>query len=279
MSAIEVKDVPDEVLQKQEGKTFPDMLFKMGLKLPKAIAVILNSFDEIDPIVNSDLNSKLQKFLNIGPLILESRQSSQIDDQSGCLSWLDNQKNVSVVYISFGTSLTPPPPELQAIAEALESKRIPYLWSFRGDPKTFLLDEFFAKTSNFGKIVSWCPQFHVLGHSAVGAFVTQGGWSSVLESIRGGVPMICRPFFGEQKLNRKLIQDIWKIGVGLEGVIFTKNGMINALDTVFSSENGSEMRKNIAKLRECGKKAVEENGSSTENFRTLLEIIKSSPHS
>nr|CAD1825521.1 unnamed protein product [Ananas comosus var. bracteatus] len=47
-----------------------------------------------------------------------------------------------------------------------------------------------------GLVVSWAPQKAVLGHTAVGAFVSHCGWNSVIESVAAGVPMVCRPFFG-----------------------------------------------------------------------------------
>ncbi|KAL0346018.1 UNVERIFIED_CONTAM: Anthocyanidin 3-O-glucosyltransferase UFGT [Sesamum radiatum] len=121
-----------------------------------------------------------------------------------------------------------------------------------------------------------------MGSSAasLGAFFRRGfhhslRWNSVMESITGGVPMICRPFFGDQMINRRRVEDVWGIGVGVEGGAFTKSGTVAALDIVLTKE-GKKMRENIEKLRECASRAVAENGSSTENLKSLVAIVISS---
>jgi UDP:flavonoid glycosyltransferase YjiC (YdhE family) len=53
--------------------------------------------------------------------------------------------------------------------------------------------------------VPWAPQAAVLRHAAVGAFVTHSGWGSVTEGMAGGVPMACRPFFGDQLMNARAV--------------------------------------------------------------------------
>ena len=69
-------------------------------------------------------------------------------------------------------------------------------------------DGFIDRASkSHGKFVAWAPQVQVLAHSAIGVFVTHCGWNSILESISHGVPMICRPYFGDQKLNSWKVQD------------------------------------------------------------------------
>ncbi|XP_046745935.1 UDP-glucosyltransferase 2-like [Diprion similis] len=51
------------------------------------------------------------------------------------------------------------------------------------------------------KMVPWVPQFAVLRHPKVKAFVTHGGLMGTLEAIHAGVPMIGIPFFADQTLN------------------------------------------------------------------------------
>lgn len=270
MSTIRATDLPHEFFNLDQP--FSRLLYNMSLALPRAAAVIINSFTGMDPIIETDLESRLQKVLYIVP-----PQTAPSHDENDCLAWLGTQGTASVAYISFGTMLTPPPSELGALAEALEEKQIPYLWSFRDNTKRHLLQHFFERTSSIGKVVEWAPQVQVLAHSSVGLFITHAGWNSVVESMMAGVPMICRPFFGDQMINTRRVAEDWRIGVALEAGVFTKSTTIAALDLVMFKES-EKMRENIARLGECGRTALAQNGTSTQNFNSLITIVTSLQH-
>ncbi|KAL8493261.1 hypothetical protein ACS0TY_024468 [Phlomoides rotata] len=265
------RDLPPEVFLDKNPSPIALMINKAMEKLPRCDAVILNSFEEIDPIIAKDLKSKFRHFLNIGPSILPSPIA---DDKTGCLSWMEKQtRPKSVVYISFGTVATPPENELMALAEALEACKFPFLWSLKDQARGSLPDGFLERTTSFGKIVSWAPQLQVLAHGSVGVFVTHCGWNSIVESISSGVPMICRPFFGDQKLNSRMVQDSWKIGLRIEGGVFSKSGAMEALHSIMTGVEGNRIRENVNLLKEEARIAVEPEGSSSKNFEKLLEII------
>lgn len=159
------------------------------------------------------------------------------------------------------------------LAEALEESEFPYLWSFRGNPEKQFPPGFVERTRSKGKIVPWAPQQKILENPAVGVFLTHGGWNSILESIIGGVPMIFRPFFGEQKLNTRNVEAVWGFGLGLEGGTITKEGTKKALKFILCSEEGKKMREKISVQKELAHKAVQPNGSSVENFKTLVKVV------
>ncbi|KAJ4969463.1 hypothetical protein NE237_016164 [Protea cynaroides] len=77
-----------------------------------------------------------------------------------------------------------------------------------------LKEEFIEVTKGRGLLVNWCPQDKVLLHSSIRGFLTHCGWNSILESISGGVPMLCRPFFAQQQTNFLYACTTW--GIGLE---------------------------------------------------------------
>ena len=135
-------------------------------------------------------------------------------------------------------------------------------------PKGFL-----ANNKENGLIVPWAPQIEVLAHEAVGVFITHFGYGSITESIAAGVPMIGRPFFGDHKLNGRLVEVVWEIGVQVEGGIFTKDGILQSLDRILSCDQGVKMKMNIRNLSEVVRKAAAPNGSSIQNFKKLLEVI------
>ena len=273
LAAIHINDLPDEALVPQSP--LGHLLYSLQLKLPRATAVVLNSFEEIEPIVTNNLKSKLQNVLTVGPSTLSVSTGSSPSENDQCLQWLEKQNHASVVYISFGTVFTPPPNEMMALAEALETIKVPFLWSLRDHTKKLLPDELIDRTSAYGKFVSWAPQLQVLAHSSVGAFVTQGGWNSVMESISYGVPMVCRSFFADQKLNSRMVEDVWRIGVRIKTEGFTKDGTIYALNLVFSDDRGNAMRENLKLLKEKALDALKPNGTSTRNFESLLKVITS----
>ncbi|KAJ6693320.1 hypothetical protein OIU85_004121 [Salix viminalis] len=128
MSKIRTCDLPEGVLFGNTESFFSIMLHKMGKALPRAAAVFINSFEELDPGITECLKSKLKRFLNIGPSNL-----------------------------IFGSVATPPPHELVAVAEALETSEIPFIWSLKDNSKVSLdsvfqswnLDDLLARETSF----------------------------------------------------------------------------------------------------------------------------------
>jgi len=68
-----------------------------------------------------------------------------------------------------------------------------------------------------------------------------------------------------------------RMGVEIEGEVFTKDAVVKALVLTLSSEQGKRMRGKAEALRELAMKAVVvPNGSSNENFTTLVQIVAKS---
>ncbi|XVE62250.1 hypothetical protein DITRI_Ditri06bG0103100 [Diplodiscus trichospermus] len=276
MSKVRIRDLPEGILVGNLESLFSRMLHQMGQMLPEAATVFINSFEELEPVITNDFKSKFKQYLNVGPFILNSAAPSSVPDSYGCLTWLDKQKPATVAYISFGSVVIPPPNELVALAEALEASRVPFIWSLRDKSKVHLPNGFLDRAN--GLVVPWAPQIDVLAHGAVGVFITHGGWNSLLESIAGGVPMIFRPFFGDHRLNGRMVEDVWEIGVIVEGGIFTKHGIMSSLDLALTKEKGKKMREKLRKVKENAQRAVGPKGSSTENFKKLLDLVCSQNH-
>ncbi|XWS74885.1 hypothetical protein CRYUN_Cryun01aG0036800 [Craigia yunnanensis] len=98
-------------------------------------------------------------------------------------------------------------------------------------------------------IVKWAPQQEVLAHPSTGGFWTHCGWNSTLESLCEGVPMICQPSFGDQKIDARYISHVWRVGVHLEYKI-ERGEIERAIRRLMVEAEGQEMRDRIKLLKE-----------------------------
>nr|KYP61206.1 Flavonoid 3-O-glucosyltransferase [Cajanus cajan] len=196
-----------------------------------------------------------------------------VTDSSGCLSWLDTKSSRSVAYVSCGTVVIPSPQELEAMAEALEESGLPFIWSLKENVLPLLPKGFVERTSARGKIVSWVPQTQVLAHDSVGVFVTHCGSNSVTESLSSGVPMICRPFFGDQGVAARVIEGVWETGVIIEGRVFTKSGLLKSLNLILVQEEGKKIRDNALKMKKTVEDAATPEGKAAHDFINLVKLI------
>ena len=57
-------------------------------------------------------------------------------------------------------------------------------------------------------VEGWAPQQRVMSHRACGAFLTHCGWSSVLESLAAGVPIVALPLHIDQPINANLAAEL-----------------------------------------------------------------------
>ncbi|KAL2343859.1 hypothetical protein Fmac_005144 [Flemingia macrophylla] len=249
LSKLRVEDIPENLFFVGEKETvFSRELVSLSRVLPQAKAVVMNFFEELDPpLFVQDMRSKLKSLLYISK---------------------------SVVYVCFGTIVAPPQHELAAVAEALEQSGFPFLWPLEEDLRGLLPSGFVERTNMHGKIVPWAPQTRVLAHDSVGVFVTHSGANSVSESVSSGVPMICRPFFADHGVAARMIQDVWEIGVIIEGKVFTTEGLVKSLNLIMVEEEGKKIRDNALKVKKTVQDAARLEGQR--DFNTLLELISTS---
>ncbi|MQL82875.1 hypothetical protein Taro_015365 [Colocasia esculenta] len=276
MSGTRVRDLPEGIVFGNLSSVFARLLHRMGQELPLATAVVLNTFDVLDPAINDDLRAKFKACHLVGPLnlLLPPPQHPELDsDPSGCLRWLDKLPRGAVAYVSFGTVMSPPPGELAELAEGLESCGAPFLWSLKEKLRARLPAGFLERTQARGLVVAWAPQPLVLAHPATGAFMTHCGWNSVMESLAGGVPMVCRPFLGDQRLNARTVASLWRVGVEFEAGKMTRDGVVGALGAVLGSEEGRKMRERACALGEAAREAVQQGGSSAEALQAVVKVI------
>ncbi|KAK6794062.1 hypothetical protein RDI58_007515 [Solanum bulbocastanum] len=130
---------------------------------PRARGLILNTFEDLE-----------------GPILSQIRMPPK-----------------SVLYVSFGSVAELTKEELLEFWYGLVNSEQKFLWVMRPDliigqeRKYEIHVELEQGTKARGYMADWVPQEKVLAHKAIGGFLTHSGWNSTLESIVGGVPMIC----------------------------------------------------------------------------------------
>ncbi|XP_022841836.1 beta-D-glucosyl crocetin beta-1,6-glucosyltransferase-like [Olea europaea var. sylvestris] len=174
-----------------------------------------------------------KKIVPVGTLV----QDPVIEDENKeIMEWLDKKEKNSVVFVSFGSEYFLSKEERLEVAKALELSQVNFVWVIRFPlMENIKIEEalpqgFLEKVGDRGLVVEgWAPQAKILGHPSIGGFVSHCGWSSTLESMKFGVPIIAMPMQIDQPFNARVVE---AIGVGVEA---------------FRDENGKLQDEEIAK--------------------------------
>ncbi|CAI8585582.1 unnamed protein product [Vicia faba] len=285
---LRLKDFPSFMRTTDPNDVMVDFVLWECERALKASAIILNTFDALEHDVLEAFSSinNLPPVYPIGPLNflfkdvtdkeLNSIGSNLWKEDRECLEWLESKEPNTVVYVNFGSIAVITNEQLIEFAWGLANSKKTFLWVIRPDlitgENSVLPQEFLEETKNRGMLSSWCPQEEVLDHSAIGGFLTHSGWNSTLESVCGGVPMICWPFFSEQHTNCRFSCHEWGIGLEIEDAKRDKiEGLVREL---MDEEKGKEMKEKALRLKElaidasCGPY-----GSSFLNFKKLFHLF------
>lgn len=278
LSPLRFKDLPHRATEEIPKVMLEFLLGYMDIN--SSSAVIWNTVDLFDhrPL------QQLQKhwpvpYFPIGPLhkTAPPLPTSLMEEDTSCLSWLDKQAPNSVIYVSLGSMATIGQKELLEMAWGLAKSEQPFLWVVRpsllnASDATSLLPEDFKKMIGERRlVVKWAPQRKVLAHSAVGGFLTHCGWNSTLESLCEGVPLLCRPCFGDQMAIARNLTHVWKVGLELEDAMET--GILRGVRTLMASEEGEETRRRALEMKGELERAINGGGSSWESLNQLVEFI------
>ncbi|KFK33998.1 hypothetical protein AALP_AA5G088400 [Arabis alpina] len=250
----------------------------------KAYAVIINTASCLESFSLSWLQQELGvRVYPLGPLhITASASSSLLEEDKSCIEWLNkHNKPRSVIYISLGSLHHMETKEVLEMAWGLCNSNQPFLWVIRAGSIAGLDSlpmDVSKMVSERGYIVKWAPQIEILGHPAVGGFWSHCGWNSTLDSIAEGVPIICRPFNGEQKLNAMYIESVWNVGIQLEGEV-ERRAVERAVKRLIVDEEGQGMRERVLVLKEKIKASVRSGGSSYNALDELVKFLKTEARS
>ena len=258
-------------------------LVREAYKIRTSSAIIWNTMDCLEPSSLSHIQQQFQvPILPLGPMhkFAPASSSNLWKEDTSCIEWLGKQVKNSVIYVSLGSIACMDEKHLTELAWGLASSQQPFLWvirpgSVRGSEWIEVLPEGFKENiGERGCIVTWAPQKEVLAHNAVGGFLSHCGWNSTLESISEGIPMICRPCFGDQRVNTRYVSQIWKIGVELENEM-ERGEIKRAVRRIMVEKEGEAMRERAKNLKESVELCTKEGGSSNNALKRLVEMIMS----
>ncbi|KAL2528703.1 UDP-glycosyltransferase 71C3 [Forsythia ovata] len=240
--------------------------------LSKVKGVLLNTFDWFELETITALNSgrvldNLPPLFPVGPI-----ESHDHLEKGHYFSWLNDHSAESVVYVNFGSRESMSKDQIKELENGLQICGYPFLWIREFSDNSFLM-----RTKNDTKVTKGVknPQ-NVLAHHAVGAFVNECDWESVMDAARHGVPMLAWPQHGDQKMNAEVVE---KAGLGVWVKEWDWGG-----EKLVAGENISEMLRKLmgdlnirCKAKTVGreaKNACEIGGSSQKVLGELIEMFR-----
>ncbi|GLT46642.1 hypothetical protein SLA2020_203850 [Shorea laevis] len=249
-----------------------------------ADGIMVNSFKDLEAGAIKALKEQGKLVYPIGPLVI--KDPSPIEDEAGCLMWLDDQPHGSVLFVSIGSGWTQSYEQIIELALGLELSAQRFLWSVtrsfsensQRDPFDFLPDGFLERTEGRGMVVlgkpSWATQAQILSHGSTGGFFMDCGWNSTLESVVNGAPIIAWPLHAEQKMNALMLTEDIKVALNPkanENGLVPRDEIARAVKGFMEGEEGRRVRYRMNDMKEAAAKVLSQDGSST---KALAEVVR-----
>ncbi|CAN6219908.1 unnamed protein product [Urochloa humidicola] len=200
-----------------------------------------------------------KEIVPVGPLLVDdSGGAGDGAETERIMRWLDEQEQGSVVLASFGSEYFMSEKQIAEMARGLELSSERFVWVVRF-PKSSIGDGDdddyggAARALPRGLVVEgWAPQRRILSHGACGAFLTHCGWSSVMESLAAGVPMVALPLHIDQPLGANLAAELGAAARVPQERFgeFRAEDVASAVRAVVRGEKGKAMKRRAAELRE-----------------------------
>ncbi|KAF6173531.1 hypothetical protein GIB67_042661 [Kingdonia uniflora] len=264
---------------------FTTQFIANGEKLLHSDGILISTLDDLERDTLGELNAG--KIVNGLPPVIPIGPLTPCDFERGNgtqLSWLDDQAENSVVYISFGSRTSLPRNQIRELGDGLLKSGHKFLWVIK-DMKVDKDDEdgveeivgyeFIEKAKDYGLVVkTWVDQFGILSHPAVGGFVTHCGWNSVTEAALCGVPMLAWPQGGDQRVNAKVIESggmgLWVESWGWGGELVKGNEIGMKIKELMEDEG---LRVRAAHVKKEARKVGKHVGGGAHKLG-FLEIIE-----
>ena len=242
--------------------------------LPSTAALILNSHREAEKYHIAEIERRAgTEVICCGPLVPALSLKEKNGEGDNLIQWLNTQKPASVIYIGFGSLVTPEPEQLKEIAKALMTLKKPFIWSLKPAFHQYLPEDLLMTEGSLGKVCSWVPQQEVLMNASVGLALHHGGWGATQQTLIAGKPALVWPMASDERMAGKYLVEK-KAALMMEGTGIIAERLVlaeeiaQALDEVqMTCQKSAEMWGQ--KLRQ----ALLEGGTSQKELEQLLHII------
>ncbi|CAI0438677.1 unnamed protein product [Linum tenue] len=297
---LTVGEVPWEIMVNGiggPGNPFVEFMEEVGWADVNSWGVVVNSFEELElshiPALESFYRDGARAWC-LGPLFLCDQAQAQAprDKSKGAEGlfelgrWLDERAVAppgSVMYVSFGTQADVSSAQLDELAHGLEMSGVPFVWVVRSGSWS-VPEGLEGRIEGRGLILrKWVDQRYMLGHRAVGGFLSHCGWNSVLESVSAGVPILAWPMMAEQPFNAKLIVEGLEAGLRIEaagsrvaddGVVFKREAICRGVRELMGGAKGRRARDRAQALGRVAHRAVGDGGSSRDAMTRLISELR-----
>ncbi|CAN6272281.1 unnamed protein product [Urochloa humidicola] len=179
----------------------------------------------------------------------DGNRAASVNSEHATVRWLDAQPPSSVLYVALGSIVSLSVLQVHELVLGLELAGTRFLLVLHkpgGDPDTDALPAGFReRTLGRGLVtVEWVPQISILGHAAVGAFLTHCGRNSLAEGLRHGQPLILLPIFVDQWTNATFMEGR-KVGVRVarddDDGSFDRHGIAGAVRAVMIDQDARKV--------------------------------------
>ncbi|XP_062103881.1 flavonol 7-O-rhamnosyltransferase-like [Humulus lupulus] len=250
--------------------------------------LILNTLEDLDRGSLDHLKATFlgqQPIWAVGPLLPMVGPTKRGGDSSMpeevVMAWLDScHMDKSVVYVGFGSQVTLTGIQMEALADALDRSRVRFIWVVKDPMRGVQVASnqgvvplgFEDRVAGRGLVIrGWAPQVAILGHRAVGSYLSHCGWNSALEGLLAGTLLLAWPMQADHFENAKLLVD--KLGVAIR--------VCEGLDTVPDSvnlakvlaESISSTRHERAQAMELRKVALDATKPCGSSYVALDELV------
>ncbi|KAG0543351.1 hypothetical protein BDA96_02G182900 [Sorghum bicolor] len=232
----------------------------------------------------------------VGPFL---RSYSDKSAEHHCMRWLDGQPDGSVLYVCFGSGGTLSSTQTAELAAGLEASGQRFLWVVRlpsdkdscgsyfgpaaGDPLSYLPEGFTERTRGTGLVVpQWAPQVEILGHRAVGGFLSHCGWNSSLETVSSGVPVLAWPLFAEQRMNAVKLEHVGlalRVSARRDDGVVPREEVAAVTRELMVGEKGAMARNKARQLQAEALKAAVPGGPAHRALAAVVDMWKRAPSS